>query len=80
MLRRGGIRFLPAFYLEVGMKWAVLVLAGAIMVAGMVYHRARQIRADQGYVRSDDGQEWRMTRMQTLGLGEDYVAVYRQVK
>jgi len=37
-------------------------------------------KADQGFVSSADGNEWRMTRMQTLGLGDELVAVYERVK
>ena len=62
------------------MKWAIIALAGAIGFSGLLYYKGKQIRADQGYVKSDDGQEWRLSRLQTLGLGEDYVPVYRLVK
>ena len=62
------------------MKWAVLALALAVAGASLLLFRARTIRSDQGYVKADDGREWRLSRMQTLGLGEDFVAVYRLVR
>lgn len=60
------------------MKWAVLALAVAIAGASILLYQGRKIKADQGYVKADDGQEWRLARMQTLGLSGDYVAVYRK--
>ena len=60
--------------------WALTILGIGIASAGACYLQAKTIRADQGYVKSDDGQEWKLTRMQTLGLQNEYVAVYESVK
>lgn len=62
------------------MKWAVLALAGAVALAGILHYHGRKIRADQGFVKSDDGKVWRMTRMQTLGIGSEFVAVYERAQ
>ena len=62
------------------MKWAVLALALSVAGASYLLFEGRKIRADQGYVRSDDGQEWRLKRMQGLGLGEERVAVYEKTR
>ena len=60
------------------MKWAVVALAVAVMLAGVLAYQGRKVRADQGYVRDEAGTVWRLVRMQTLGLDQDYVAVYRK--
>lgn len=63
------------------MRWiALIVLAWGLATAGVCYLQAKKVRADQGYVKSDDGQEWRLTRMQSIGIGEEMVAVYESVK
>ena len=64
------------------MKGYILVLtACALFFAGwLACLKAVEHRADQGYVQSDDGQVWRLKRMQVLGLGEEMVAVYVKEK
>lgn len=58
-----------------------LLLAFLVMATFFLgWSCCRQYKADQGFVQGENGEEWRLTRMQALGLGEDYVAVYRLAK
>lgn len=40
----------------------------------------RQYKADQGFVQSDDGREWKLKRMQTFGMGSEFIAVYEETR
>lgn len=55
----------------------LIVPASIVITAGLLY-LAVVHKADQGYVRATNGTEWELTRMQTLGLEGEYVAVYRK--
>ena len=55
-----------------------LVLAGlCFAVGGWFIYQAVIHRADQGYVRDGRGNEYKLYRMQTFGMGGDLMAVYR---
>ena len=61
------------------MKWLLLALL-VVCTFFLGWSCCRQWKSDQGFVQSDDGQEWRLTRMQVLGMGQDYVAVYSKTQ
>ena len=64
---------------ELRMKWfAVALLIACTFFLGWAC--CRQYKADQGFVQGLDGQEWKLTRMQVLGMGQDYVAVYSKTQ
>lgn len=61
------------------MRGYVLVLGACALFFGgwLACLKAVEHRADQGYVEAE-GKIYRMVRMQTLGIGEEMVAVYRK--
>jgi hypothetical protein len=61
------------------MKYAFLVFA-VLSSFFLGWTSCRHWKADQGFVKSDTGQEWRMKRMQALGLGDEMVAVYERTR
>ena len=56
------------------------MLGLAFLTGFGVCYRLIQYRADQGFVQAEDGKEWVLTRMQTLGITGEYVAVYSEVR
>ena len=61
------------------MKWLIVVLL-AMSAFFLGWVGCGQWKSAQGFVQSDDGQEWKLTRMQTLGMGQDFVGVYQRTK
>lgn len=61
------------------MKWLIVALL-VISSFFLGWSCCRQYKADQGFVQGENGERWRLTRMQTLGLGQDFVAVYKKVR
>ena len=59
---------------------AVLIFSASLVLSSFIYRQGRSIRSDQGYVNDGNGNEWRLKRMQTLGMTNEFVAVYESEK